>query len=57
MGCWNPLTVLNLVELGVDIFDTTYPYIITENLEALTFLCAHDVCNNGGHVISLKDER
>ncbi|KAK9298936.1 hypothetical protein QLX08_007912 [Tetragonisca angustula] len=57
MGCWNPLTVLELVELGVDIFDTSYPYIITENLEALTFLCDRDDCNNIGHVISFTEGR
>ncbi|KAF3424089.1 hypothetical protein E2986_09780 [Frieseomelitta varia] len=57
MGCWNPLTVLELVELGVDIFDTSYPYIITENLEALTFLCDRDDCNNIGHIISFTEGR
>ncbi|XP_006621922.1 queuine tRNA-ribosyltransferase accessory subunit 2 isoform X2 [Apis dorsata] len=57
MGCWNPLTVLDLVELGIDVFDTSYPYIITENLEALTFLCDHHDCNNIGHVISFTEER
>ncbi|XP_017881512.1 queuine tRNA-ribosyltransferase accessory subunit 2, partial [Ceratina calcarata] len=57
MGCWNPLTVLDLVGLGIDIFDTSYPYVITENAEALTFLCDHSNCNNGGHVISFKRER
>lgn len=57
MGCWNPLTVLDLIELGIDIFDTSYPYVITENAEALTFLCDHIVCNNAGHVISFTKER
>ncbi|KOC64082.1 Queuine tRNA-ribosyltransferase subunit QTRTD1 like protein [Habropoda laboriosa] len=57
MGSWNPLTVLNLVELGIDVFDTSYPYVITENLQALTFLCDRDNCNNVGHVISLEEER
>ncbi|CAL7935665.1 unnamed protein product [Xylocopa violacea] len=57
MGCWNPVTVLDLVELGVDIFDTSYPYVITENFEALTFLCNHINCNNVGHVISFTEER
>lgn len=57
MGCWNPLTVLDLVELGIDVFDTSYPYVITENLEALTFLCDHQDCNNIGHVISFTEKR
>lgn len=57
VGCWNPLTVLDLVELGTDVFDTSYPYIITENLRALTFLCNRDDCNNIGHTISFTEER
>ncbi|XP_003705632.2 queuine tRNA-ribosyltransferase accessory subunit 2 isoform X1 [Megachile rotundata] len=56
-GCWNPLVVLDLVELGVDIFDTSYPYIATENSEALTFLCDHNVCNNIECVISFTEDR
>lgn len=57
MGCWDPLIVLDLVELGVDIFDTSYPFLITENLSALTFLCDHDDCNNVDLTISLTEER
>ncbi|XP_034195462.1 queuine tRNA-ribosyltransferase accessory subunit 2 isoform X3 [Osmia lignaria lignaria] len=57
VGGWNPLTVLDLVELGVDVFDTSYPYIATQNAEALTFLCDHDVCNNMEHVMSFKEDR
>ncbi|XP_033340774.2 queuine tRNA-ribosyltransferase accessory subunit 2 [Megalopta genalis] len=57
MGCWNPLTVLNLIELGVDIFDTSYPYVAAENAEALTVLCDHDTCSNILHVISFKEKR
>ncbi|XP_078043061.1 queuine tRNA-ribosyltransferase accessory subunit 2 [Augochlora pura] len=57
MGCWNPLTVLNLVELGVDVFDTSYPYVAAENAEALTFLCDHDTCSNILHVISFNEKR
>ncbi|XP_054013474.1 queuine tRNA-ribosyltransferase accessory subunit 2 [Hylaeus anthracinus] len=57
MGCWNPLMVLEFVELGVDVFDTSYPYVATENSEAFTFLCDHTDCNNVGHVISLAEKR
>ncbi|XP_076285936.1 queuine tRNA-ribosyltransferase accessory subunit 2 isoform X2 [Lasioglossum baleicum] len=57
MGCWNPLTVLNLIELGVDIFDTSYPYVTAQNAEAVTFLCDHNICNNISHIISFKEKR
>ncbi|XP_045618323.2 queuine tRNA-ribosyltransferase accessory subunit 2 isoform X3 [Procambarus clarkii] len=36
-GMWNPLTVLKLAELGVDIFDSTFPFLVTERRGALTF--------------------
>lgn len=36
-GCWNPVTVLELVRLGVDLFDTSYCYILTERSCALIF--------------------
>lgn len=36
-GCYNPVTVIGLVELGVDLFDTSYCYLATERSAALTF--------------------
>ncbi|KAK8723617.1 hypothetical protein OTU49_011465 [Cherax quadricarinatus] len=36
-GMWNPLTVLQLAHLGVDIFDSTFPFLVTERRGALTF--------------------
>ncbi|KYQ59239.1 Queuine tRNA-ribosyltransferase subunit QTRTD1 like protein [Trachymyrmex zeteki] len=54
MGCWNPATVLDLIELGVDVFDSSYPYVITEQSQALTFLCDHD-CENNQHVLYADD--
>ncbi|XP_071517072.1 queuine tRNA-ribosyltransferase accessory subunit 2 [Panulirus ornatus] len=36
-GMWNPLTVLKLAELGVDLFDSTFPFLVTERRGALTF--------------------
>lgn len=41
MGSWNPVTVIDLVALGVDLFDSSYPYSITERSCALTFLYEH----------------
>ncbi|XP_032669670.1 queuine tRNA-ribosyltransferase accessory subunit 2 [Odontomachus brunneus] len=46
MGCWNPATVLDLVELGVDVFDSSYPYVITEQSQALVFMCDDNTCEN-----------
>ncbi|KAG5324998.1 QTRT2 ribosyltransferase, partial [Pseudoatta argentina] len=57
MGCWNPATVLDLVELGVDVFDSSYPYVITEQSQALTFLCDHDTCENNQHAMSIAEKR
>ncbi|KAK5642452.1 hypothetical protein RI129_008619 [Pyrocoelia pectoralis] len=37
-GCWNPVVVLKLVQLGIDLFDTSYCYIVTERSCALTFV-------------------
>lgn len=34
---WRPDTVLTAVELGIDIFDSSYPYIVTERGHALVF--------------------
>lgn len=42
MGCWNPLVVLELIESGIDIFDTSYPYVLTESSKALTLIYNND---------------
>ncbi|XP_069700890.1 queuine tRNA-ribosyltransferase accessory subunit 2 [Periplaneta americana] len=36
-GCWSPGAVLQLVELGIDAFDSSYPHIVTERGGALLF--------------------
>ncbi|XP_047474843.1 queuine tRNA-ribosyltransferase accessory subunit 2-like [Penaeus chinensis] len=36
-GAWNPLTVITLVQQGVDIFDSSFPYLVTERKGALIF--------------------
>jgi len=48
---------LDLVELGVDVFDSSYPYVITEQSQALTFLCDHDTCENSQHAMSIAEKR
>lgn len=47
-GCWNPEAVLNMAELGIDAFDSSYAYIVTERGGALIFQNAVtnlDICN------------
>ena len=34
---WNPVVVLYLIDLGYDIFDTSYLYLLVERSSALTF--------------------
>ncbi|XP_063226770.1 queuine tRNA-ribosyltransferase accessory subunit 2 isoform X2 [Bacillus rossius redtenbacheri] len=36
-GCWSPGVVLGLVQEGVDAFDGSYPFLVTERGSALTF--------------------
>ncbi|GLH01884.1 Queuine tRNA-ribosyltransferase accessory subunit 2 [Gryllus bimaculatus] len=36
-GCWNPEVILDLVDMGIDMFDGSYPFIVTERGAALTF--------------------
>ncbi|KAI4471303.1 queuine trna-ribosyltransferase accessory subunit 2 [Holotrichia oblita] len=36
-GCWNPVTLIKMVQKGIDVFDTSYCYIVTERSSALTF--------------------
>lgn len=55
-GCYNPATVLGLVDLGVDVFDSSYAYQMTEQKKALVFLC--DDCNSEPtNVLNIADKR
>lgn len=36
-GCWNPVVIIQLVKLGIDLFDTSYLHVVTERQAALTF--------------------
>lgn len=56
MGCWSPDTVLDLVDLGIDVFDSSYPYLMSEKTKALTILC--DECNHERKdLINLSEKR
>lgn len=36
-GAYSPLAILEMVKLGVDVFDSSYVYIASKNFKALTF--------------------
>ncbi|XP_046734390.1 queuine tRNA-ribosyltransferase accessory subunit 2 [Diprion similis] len=56
MGAWNPVTVMNLIKLGVDLFDSSYPYLVTERSCALTFLYHHSESGESP-MISISEKR
>ncbi|KAL1117200.1 hypothetical protein AAG570_004527, partial [Ranatra chinensis] len=63
-GAWTPQQLLRLAESGVDIFDSSLAYILTEAFSAMTFRWDIDTGldvdqSKSGHdyFISLKDER
>ncbi|XP_052789942.1 queuine tRNA-ribosyltransferase accessory subunit 2-like [Mya arenaria] len=65
-GVWRPDRVLEAVEMGVDIFDSSYPYVLTERSHALVFnfqykpnpeALTEDRQNNEGFTIDLKEKR
>ncbi|KAL5293390.1 QTRTD1 family protein [Megaselia abdita] len=37
VGAYSPLAVLEMIKLGVDVFDSSYVYIASKNFKALTF--------------------
>lgn len=37
VGAYSPLTILEMVKLGVDVFDSSYVYIASKNFKGLTF--------------------
>lgn len=36
-GAWNPNLIIDLINSGVDMFDSSFPLIITERKSALVF--------------------
>lgn len=44
MGCWSPDTIVDLVNLGIDVFDSSYPYLMSEKTKGLIMSC--DQCNH-----------
>lgn len=37
LGAYTPLLIIELVRLGIDVFDTSYAYLATQNNQALVF--------------------
>ena len=63
---WRPDAVVQAVDMGIDLFDSSYPYIVTERGAALVF--RHSLKSDpedkdeavkvtNGYTISLKDKR
>lgn len=46
---WRPDKVLHGIEIGIDIFDSSYPYIVTEKGSALVFTYDMNICNKMEH--------
>ena len=57
MGCWNPSTLLDLIETGIDVFDSSYPFLMAENSNALVFLCDNEEHNENQNAINLSEKR
>ncbi|GJQ71151.1 hypothetical protein Trydic_g1052 [Trypoxylus dichotomus] len=55
-GCWNPVAIVKMVQKGIDIFDTSYCYIVTERSSALTFSLDKN-SNMTGFEINLRQLR
>lgn len=36
-GCWNPVNVIKLIRLGVDVFDASFVHMVTERHGVLVF--------------------
>lgn len=56
---WRPDAVLDAIDSGVDIFDSSYPYITAEKGHALVFLhrCSDNQTLSQGYTIDMKDKR
>ncbi|KAJ8667293.1 hypothetical protein QAD02_008955 [Eretmocerus hayati] len=57
IGSWNPAVIMDLVALGIDVFDSSYAYLKTEDAKALVFLCTE--CNHSSStgLIDFKEKR
>lgn len=57
---FSPDQVLQAVELGIDMFDSTYPYLVTEKGSALVFdfsyVDSHEVSNEDDNKKTNKSE-
>lgn len=56
-GCWNPVDVIKLIRLGVDIFETSYINLLVERTSALTFNFDSGSKTLNNYEINLKDTK
>lgn len=58
LGAYTPLAVLELIRLGVDIFDTSYIYLASTNSQGLVFDYNLAAEKRSNHLaLDLNDER
>ncbi|RWS22353.1 queuine tRNA-ribosyltransferase subunit QTRTD1-like protein [Leptotrombidium deliense] len=55
-GAFNPKTVLELIHLGIDIFDSSYACFLTERGMALTFSDSFDISNLNFQTLNLLEK-
>lgn len=55
LGAYSPTLVIRLIQLGVDLFDTTYAYLITSANQALTFNFDVNANHDSPFAIDLSD--
>lgn len=56
-GAYSPMLVIQLIQLGVDVFDTTYAYLATSTNQALTFNFNTNDVQETQFAIDLADSR
>lgn len=58
LGAYDPVSVVEFIMLGIDVFDTSYVYVMTSRNRALIFSYdEHDKNKNLGFNINLADEK
>jgi queuine tRNA-ribosyltransferase subunit QTRTD1 len=55
-GCYSPSTILKLVALGIDVFDTSLAYLMTKNNKAFTFSVGVESSSQTNPFIDLTEE-
>lgn len=57
LGAYSPTLIIQLIQLGVDVFDTTYAFLATSTNQALTFNFDTNDVQETQFAIDLSDSR